>query len=198
MLSHDGGRLPASHGARKVGICYVCDDPAVRRSTLSVVVPFLALTLWCDAQSVNKEQRLLIQRAKNLVVSSLDSRLPKVTLEFFLKNEAEGSPTTWSVGNCEKLTGNSEPSVVTSTDCVAAEIVFQGLLTATVVLAMKPSSSSSPSPTLLSVTVTDQSGKNSVVRRLGDLPMELHRPQPKSPKDLPAKSPKDLSDSVTT
>ena len=36
---------------------------------------------------------------------------------------------------------------------------------------------------LLSVTISDLSGISRPVRRLGDLPMELHRPAPRPPRD---------------
>lgn len=40
-------------------------------------------------------------------------------------------------------------------------------------------------PALLKVTITDVSGISRPVRHLGDLPMELHRPAPRLPRDLP-------------
>jgi hypothetical protein len=54
----------------------------------------LLLTIYLSAQqpSVDKKEKVAIQRAKSLVVSSLDRGLPNVSLEFFLEYEAGGAP----------------------------------------------------------------------------------------------------------
>jgi len=125
-----------------------------------------------------------IKRARNLLVSSLDDRLPKVTLEFFLQYEAEGAPIRWSVENCDQQDRNRVASI-----CVHAEVALKQNRSATVVVSLgEVGTRSANAPSISSVTVTDQSGSVHEVPRLGDLPMELHRrlpSLPRSPRDLP-------------
>ena len=47
-----------------------------------------------------------LQHAKSALVSSLDSSLPKVSLEFFLNYESGGADIRWEVNDCGEQTGN--------------------------------------------------------------------------------------------
>jgi hypothetical protein len=128
-----------------------------------------------------------IKRVKTVDVSSLERGLPKVTLEFFLKYEGEGAPIKWQMSNCDQQTGN--PFIDRERDssiCVEATIDLKSDRSATVLVSVGTIKTGPVGvPTVFSVTVTDPSGMVHTVRRLSDLPMELHRPLPKSPRDLP-------------
>ena len=145
------------------------------------------VSLWAQHTYTNETEVDTIKHVKSLQVSSLDGSLPKVTLEFFLKYEGEGAPIKWSMSNCDQLKGNP----VTDHDrnaaiCVEAEADLKGNRSATVAVSLgKPGTRPPTVPSVFSVTVTDQNGSTREVRRLGDLPMELHRPLPKEPRDLP-------------
>ncbi len=59
------------------------------------------------AQSVTSadQQRAAIARGKNVLVSTFDRNLPKVTLAAFLRSVAEG-PIEWETNDCGEQTGN--------------------------------------------------------------------------------------------
>jgi hypothetical protein len=143
--------------------------------------------LWAQYPYPNNAKVAVIRRVKTVHVSSLDRGLPKVTLEFFLKYEGEGAPIRWQVSNCDQLNGNQ--LIARKWDsciCVEADIDLKGDRSATVVVSVGTVKTGPVSvPTVFSVTVTDPGGMVHAVRRLSDLPMELHRPLPKSPRDLP-------------
>jgi hypothetical protein len=143
--------------------------------------------MWAQYPYPNKAADAAIKRAKTVEVSSLDRGLPKVTLEFFLKYEGEGAPIRWRMRNCGRADGNRfvegerDPTI-----CVEAEIDLKDDRSATIVVSVGTLKTGPVGvPTLFSVTVTDPSGMTHVVRRLSDLPVELHRPLPKWPRDLP-------------
>ena len=148
---------------------------------------FASCSLWAQHPYPNKAKVAVIRRVKIVDVSSLDRGLPKVTLEFFLKYEGEGASIRWQVSNCDQLNGNQLISRERDGSiCVEADIDLKGDRSATVVVSVGTVKTGLVSvPTVFSVTVTDPSGMVQAVRRLSDLPMELHRPLPKSPRDLP-------------
>src|ERR1700722_19146924 len=87
-------------------------------------VCFLVLTsgLRAEPQSADKTEAATIERVKNTLASSLDSSLPKVSLEFFLKYESGGAPIQWEVNDCVEQAGN--PSTDRGSDrpiCVEAD-----------------------------------------------------------------------------
>ena len=78
----------------------------------------------------HEPQVVTIKRARNLLVSSLDDRLPKVTLEFFLQYEGEGAPIKWSVENCDQQEHQDPAASI----CVHAEVALKENRSATVVV----------------------------------------------------------------
>lgn len=147
-----------------------------------VVLLLLGSSGWAQTRYTHEAEENTIKQVKNLLASSLDHRLPKVTLEFFLQYEGAGAPIEWSIGNCDWQV-NQRPD---DTICVQAEIELKDNRSAVVVVSVKkPETGSSPATSISSVTVTDQSGSVHEVPRLGDLPMELHRRLPRLPRDLP-------------
>lgn len=158
----------------------------MRGRIASLTFVLFSCSLWAQQPLTNKEEEASIERVKTLQASSLDPDLPKVPLEFFLEYEGEGAPIKWGMSNCDQFRRNPatdpkrEPTV-----CVKAEIDLKDNRSVTVIVSFgTPKPRPGSVPTVLSVTVTDQGGIHDV-RRLSDLPMELHRPLPKSPRDLP-------------
>ena len=154
---------------------------------LSLWVLLLTVCLWAQPSSANETERVAIQRAKSLIVSSFDRSLPNVSLEFFLKYEGGGAPIKWEVNDCGDQTGSPALDQERGSPmCVEADFEFKGQ-TAVTVLVSVGTFKRGPSavPALISVTITE-SGTSRSVRHLSDLPMELHRPAPRLPRDLPA------------
>jgi hypothetical protein len=142
-----------------------------------------AVFLWAQMPPSKKIEQTAIRHAKNVLVSSLDRSLPKVSLEFFLKYEAGGAPIQWDVNDC----GEQERNAATdrglgSPMCVEAD--FQKDRTGVTVIVSVGTLTQGPSgtPVLYRVTVADQGESRRV--RLSDLPMELRRPAPRTPRDL--------------
>lgn len=159
----------------------------MRRAIASLILVILSCSLWAQHAYTNKQEDSTIERVKTLQASSLDPDLPKVTLEFFLKYEGEGAPIKWGMSNCDQLTRNRvtdtkrEPAV-----CVKAEIDLKDNRSVSVAISLgAPGRRPSGTPTVFSIRLTNQGGMIQDVRRLADLPMELRRPLPKSPRDLP-------------
>jgi hypothetical protein len=142
--------------------------------------------LWAQASSGNDTEKAAIQRAKNALVSSLDSSMPKVSLEFFLNYEAGGKPVKWEVTDCPEQTRN--PSIGHRGDsdmCVEADFEKDQIDVAVLVSVGKFEKGPSGDPAFFSASVTQPSGRRLHLRRLGDLPKELHRPARGMPRDLP-------------
>ena len=57
------------------------------------------ICLWTQQSPVSKTEKVAIQRAKSLMVSSFDRSLPNVSLEFFLKYEGGGAQIKWEVND---------------------------------------------------------------------------------------------------
>ena len=152
----------------------------------SFVFVLFTCSLWGQHPYPNEAGEAAIKRVKNMQVSSLDRGLPRVTLEFFLKYEGEGAPIKWRMSDCEQLKENpladreQDPTL-----CVEADIDLKDDRSATIVVSVGTLKTGPVGvPMLLSVTVADRSGVTHAVRRLSDLPAELHRPLPKGPRDL--------------
>jgi hypothetical protein len=158
---------------------------------LNLCVLLLTVCLWAQQSSVDKKEKAAIQRAKNLVVYSLDRSLPNVSLEFFLEYEGGGAPIKWEVNDCGDQIGSPALDQEHGPPlCVEADFEFKGQTTVAVLVSAGTFKSGTfkrePSavPALVSVTIT-QSGTSRPLRHLSDLPLELHRPAPKLPRDLP-------------
>lgn len=154
----------------------------MRSGVLSLAFVLLASSLWALRPNQEKEEAA-IRRVKTVDVSSLDRSLPKVTLEFFLKYEGEGAPIQWRAGDCDSLSGN--PLVDHELICVEADLVLKTDRSATIIVSVGTLKTGLvDNPALVSVMTTDATGMTHAVRLI-DLPRELHRPQPKSPRDEP-------------
>ena len=164
----------------------------------TVLSPVLLLSGWLLAQSspIDKAEQSTIAQAKKIEVSSLDARLPKVTLEFFLNYESEGSPIRWEVNDCGEQTGN--PSTDQGRNfpvCVEADFDVHHRSVSVVIAVGTSNQGEQGAPALFSGTITDRSGTTHSFRRLGDLPAQLRRRFLRQPRDLP--NVRALSDAAT-
>jgi hypothetical protein len=160
----------------------------MRQTILSLLFLLLAFCVRAQGPSADKTEIGAIQRVKKLLISSLDRSLPKVTLEFFLKYEGEGEPIKWEVNDCAEKAGDSGlGDRRDSAMCVQADIGLKDGRAATVIVSVGTFKRGPVDvPTVHAVRVTYPGGTIHRLDRLGDLPVELHRPLPKGPKDLPA------------
>jgi len=159
----------------------------MRRTILNLWFLLLTLGLWAQPPSSNKGEKAAIQRVKSLLVSSVDRSLPKVSLEFFLMSEGADAPIKWEVNDCGEQTG--DPAIDRERDssmCVEAHMELKDRRTVTVLVSVGTFKRGPFGvPELFSVTITDLGGINRTLHHLSDLPMELHRPPPRLPRDLP-------------
>lgn len=141
------------------------------------------------AQSAAQDNREneTIQRTQTLPASALDRSLPKISLEYFLKYESGGGVIHWEVNDCGEQTGN--PEADSGRDfpmCVEADFDSNHRSVSVMIAVGTFKKGVSGKPALFSASITDPSGATKSLRQLGDLPKELQRPIPKSPRDLPA------------
>lgn len=73
-----------------------------------IVFVLLGGVMWAQNPFNHETEVDTINRVKNLPVSSLDHRLPRVTLEF-LQYEGEGAPIKWSTEPCERQNSHGGP-----------------------------------------------------------------------------------------
>jgi len=159
----------------------------MRRIILSFGIALLTCCLLAQKPSANGTEKAAIRSAKNALVSSLDRSLPNVSLEFFLNYEAGAAAIKWEVTDCLEQTGN--PSIDHRTDsdlCVEADFEKDQIDVAVLVAVGSFEKGPPGVPTFFSASVTGPSGKRVPLRRLGELPKELHRPVRGMPRDLPA------------
>jgi hypothetical protein len=124
-------------------------------------VLLLTVCLWAQRPAVDKANKVAIQCAKSLIVSSFDRTLPNVSLEFFLKYEGGGVPIKWAVNDCGEQTGippldHAQGSPI----CVQADFEFKGKKAVTVLVSTGTFSGRRPSngPSIISVTITESAG----------------------------------------
>jgi hypothetical protein len=152
------------------------------RMILSLCVLLVVSVAAAQGPSIGKTEQAALQRAKSALVSSLDSSLPKVSLEFFLNYESGGADIRWEVNDCGEQTPN--PATDRGTDspmCVEADFTKDQTDVTVTVSVGTFQKGPSGKPALFGVTVHGPSGRVHSLR-LGDLPKELHRP---APRDLP-------------
>ncbi|MGA8342892.1 MAG: hypothetical protein WB781_13230 [Candidatus Sulfotelmatobacter sp.] len=146
----------------------------------------LTVWLWGQPPSASEREKTAIQLAKSQLVSSFDRSLPRVSLEFFLKYEGGGATIKWEVNDCGEQAGN--PAIdhrLDSPVCVEADFDKDHATVTVVVSVGTFKTGPLGAPALVSVTITDRSGLIRPVHHLSDLPMELHRPIPSVPRNIP-------------
>ena len=156
------------------------------RRTIIIVCFFSASILWAQSAPPSKVNRIAIEQAKNCSISKLDPDLPNVSLEFFLKYESQGAPIRWQVNDCGGRSGNrlidrerDKPM------CVEADVDLKnGVLMVWILVGLQGGLIDPPE--FVAAEVTGETGASRTIRRLSDVPMELHRRVPsKMPADRP-------------
>lgn len=151
--------------------------------TVFIVCLLLPLLLEAQTGSARKKEQAAIQRVKNLPVSKLDSNLPNVSLEYFLKYESENAPIKWEVNDCGEQSG--DPAIDRERDvpmCVEADVDLKhGALTILIAVGTAKKGISGAS-TLFDASITYPTGVMRTIHRLGDLLREVHRPLPRAPR----------------
>ena len=161
-------------------------------TSIRMLGSFLLVSSLLAAQSDPSEKRdqEFIEHTKKLLASTLDSRLPKITLQYFLQYESEGKSIAWEVNDCGEQTGN--PQVDEGRDiptCVEADFDANHYKVTLMIAVGSVKTGMSGPPTLFYGVATDVNGKSYSVHRLGDLPAVVHRPVPRQLRDPQA--PKD-------
>ena len=159
----------------------------MRKIILCLCLLPLVCGLYAQSSPQEKKEKDTIQHAKALLVSTLDRTLPKVSLEYFLKYESAGATIHWEVNDCGEQTG--DPAVDKDRDlpiCVEADFDVDHRAITIFIAVGTLNKGVSGSPALFSATISEPGGAVKSLRQLGELPMELHRPLPKSPRDVPS------------
>jgi hypothetical protein len=168
-------------------VSYAVSNLAMWRIALCFSFVLLLVNFeWAQHSSLGKAEQEALQRAKSVLVSSLDSSLPKVSLEFFLNYESGGADIRWEVSDCGAQTGT--PATDRGADspmCVGADFAKDQTDVIVVVSVGTFQKGPTGKPALVSVNVQGPGGISHSLRRLGDLPKELHRPTRGMPRDLP-------------
>lgn len=126
----------------------------------------------------SKIQQAAIRAAKAALISSFDSNLPRISLEYFLAYEAAGAPVVWDTTLCP-LTPRREAA--NAHTCVLATIELNDGRLAMVSVAVPTPRMAAGPVELRSVMITDEWG--AAVRKISliELPAAIHRKWPKMP-----------------
>lgn len=158
----------------------------MQRTLTTVCILLFVSGLGAQAPPLSKRDKAAIQRARKVLISTFDSRLPKVGLDDFLKSEGDGVPIRWEVNDCGEQTGN--PAVDRGRDfpiCAEALMALRDGRTVSVSVAVGTHKKGvSGRPELFYVTMTGDDGAAHSVR-LVDLPAQIHRRGRPGPLDLP-------------
>lgn len=142
---------------------------------------FTLLPAWTQPTSARQTEKDAIQHAKGASVHTLDARLSDVSLESFLKQEGNGASIVWEVNDCGEQTGNPEADQGRDFPmCVEADMDLKDRRTVNILVVVGTFKKGLVgAPSLWSLTLSDASGHVRSVRRLGDLPAEIHGPKRK-------------------
>lgn len=156
------------------------------RASANVLGTFLLMSscLAARSESSAKRDQAIIERTKNILASSFDSRLPKVTLEYFLQYESGGASIAWEVNDCGEQTGN--PNADEGRDfpiCVEADFDANHFNVTLMIAVGTVKTGMSGRATLFSAVASDVNGHTHPMPKLGDLPAVVHRPMPRQPRD---------------
>jgi len=153
----------------------------MRRLIFSLAVVNLSLCALAQPPSPTKGDGTAIHNAKSILASSFDSRLPRVSLEYFLEYETDGAPAKWIVTECKEHAVKRSSST-----CVQADFDLNNGAALTILIRLDgPQNQKFQYPSVVSLSVTELDGNVRQIRSLADLPMELHRwPSGRSPADL--------------
>ena len=161
----------------------------VRQSVFLLCIVLLAVPLQGRSRQSDRNAAAAIKAAKNTLISSLDSNLPHISLEYFLNYESDNAPVDWQIVTCDQHASNpqrdqQERMAHRQSDndaplCVQATVddVRMQRSATVVVLVETVSQGVSGRPALQLVTVQDENG---AVRHISliDLPAAMRWPRP--------------------
>lgn len=156
----------------------------VGRTTLILALLSLSICALAQTSLPKNNQVHVVQYVKSLSASSFDSRLPRISLDYFLAYETKDAHAEWIVTRCDEHAAGPKHN---SPICVQADFDLNsgGLLTI-LIRVDEPQDEQLRSESLVRLEVTEASGHVRQIRNLIDLPMELHRIRPSTPlKDMP-------------
>jgi hypothetical protein len=170
------------------------------QTIFSLAVLSLSLCASAQPRSSDNSTQAAIRYVKTLSTSSFDSRLPRISFADFLSYETGSVQGKWAIVECEKqIVPERNYANQDVTTCVQADYDVKrtehldrparslsrgGLLT--ILISVETSKNGQfRGEAILNLAVTDATGAVHQIRNLADLPMELHRPPPRTPKDLP-------------
>ena len=158
----------------------------MRGAAIALAVLFATAPAEAQSSAQQKTERATIEYAKAVLVSALDKTLPRVSLEFFLANESDGARIQWEVNDCGEETGNPETDRGRDFPmCVEAEVFLKDQRSLNVSLVVGTFKKGvSDKPWVWGVTLTENDGKVRSIA-LRQIPVELHRPDRPSQKELP-------------
>lgn len=146
--------------------------------------------------SGSKQEKLALDKGQNVLVSSFDKSLPKVTLKFFLESESDGAEIRWEVNDCGEQSGNPADRGRDFPTCVEASFATEDGRTVDVMVAVGTTQKGvSGTPALFSSTITDDKGVAHSVRLI-ELPAKIHRNGKWPPKRAPRDSPQTIVGSL--
>jgi len=159
---------------------------SMRGSILALLLLLASEPLVAQSAAQKNIERSAIERAKSVLVSDLDRTLPRVSLEFFLENESDGARIQWEVNDCGEQTG--DPATDRGRDfpmCVEAEVFLKDQRSLNVSLVVGTFRKGvTEKAWVWGITITENDGEVRPIE-LRKIPVELHRPERKSPRDLP-------------
>ena len=81
---------------------------SMRPVTLSVCILLLEACLHPQPIPNRNAEYRAIHAAKNVTISTFDSNLPNISLEYFLKYESNGAPVDWAIVSCDERATNPD------------------------------------------------------------------------------------------
>lgn len=170
----------------------------MRQSVFVLCIVLMTVPYQGQFRQSDSNTAAAIKAAKNTLISALDSNLPHISLDYFLKYESDNAPIDWQIVTCDEHASSPQPDQQermahrqNENDaplCVQATVDDVRMQrSATVVVQVGTVSQGiSGKPALQLVTVQDENG---AVRRITliDLPAAMRCPRPRRPRirDVP-------------
>jgi hypothetical protein len=171
----------------------------MRRTIFSLAVLSLSLCASAQPRSSGNSAKAAIRYVTTVSTSSFDSLLPRISLADFLSYETGSVHGKWATVECETRTAPAADYARQDfPTCVQADYDLKptkhldapvrslsgGFVT--ILISVETCKNGQfRGEVILNLAVTDATGTVHQIRNLADLPMELHRPLPRTPKDLP-------------
>ncbi len=169
----------------------------MRRAILSLGLMACSLCVLAQPPSSAISEQTVIQHAKNLLTSSLDSRLPRIPLEYFLAYETNGTRGKWVVTECGKLSSNVTVDPKRKDElCVKTDYELKDGDVLTVLIGFDGVKDGQiGDAAILRLTLAELTGIVRPIPSLWDVPLALHRGLSRGPSRTPRDMPPPARDS---